>query len=103
MGTTAAEFLVDAEEKAFDQRHRGIINNNIGKYDASVARGLSRIANLDNAKQKGHIIKGRVMEELDKFLPEFEANFTRRGGKVIWANDAAEAQREILNIMKRAN
>lgn len=103
MGTTAAEFLVDAEEKAFDPRHRGIINNNIGKYDVSVKRGLSRIANLDNAKKKGHVIKWRVMENLDKFLPEFESNFTRRGGKVIWANDAAEAQKEILNIIKRAN
>jgi len=103
MGTTAAEFLADAEEKAFDQRHRGIINNNIGKYDVSVKRGLSRIANLENAKRKGHVIKWRVMENLDKFLPEFEANFTRRGGKVIWANDAAEAQKEILNILKRAN
>ncbi|QKJ32297.1 iron-sulfur cluster-binding protein [Mucilaginibacter mali] len=101
MGNTAADFLVAAEEKAFDTRHRGIINFNIGKYDASVARGLSRIANLDNAKKRGHVIKWRVMENLDKFLPEFEANFQRRGGKVIWANDAAEAQREILNIVKK--
>lgn len=101
MGNTAADFLVAAEEKAFDTRHRGIINFNIGKYDASVARGLSRIANLDNAKKRGHVIKWRVMENLDKFLPEFEANFQRRGGRVIWANDAAEAQREILNIVKK--
>jgi L-lactate dehydrogenase complex protein LldF len=102
MGSTAEEFLVDAEEKAFDLRHRAIINNNMGKYEVSVDRGLSRIANLDNAKKKGHVIKWRVMENLDKFLPEFEANFQRRGGKVIWANDTAEAQREILNIIKRS-
>jgi L-lactate dehydrogenase complex protein LldF len=102
MGSTAAEFIVDAEEKAFDERHRAIINNNIGKYDVSVARGLSRLANLENAKKKGHVIKWRTMENLDKYLPEFEANFQRRGGKVIWANDAAEAQKEILNIIKRS-
>jgi L-lactate dehydrogenase complex protein LldF len=102
MGNTADEFLVEAEQKAFDTRHRTIINNNIGKYNAAVERGLSRIANLENAKRKGHVIKWRVMENLDKFLPEFEANFQRRGGKVIWANDAEEAQREILNIVKRS-
>lgn len=102
MGNTAVEFLVDAEKKAFDLGHRAIIKNNMGKYNVSVARGLSRIANLENAKRKGHVIKWRVMENLDKYLPEFESNFQKRGGKVIWANDAEEARREILNIMQRA-
>jgi L-lactate dehydrogenase complex protein LldF len=101
MGNTAAEFIAEAEIKAFDTRHRDILNNNIGKYEVAVERGLSRMAFLDNAKKKGHVIKWRVMENLDKFLPEFEANFQKRGGKVIWANDAEEAQREILNIVQR--
>jgi L-lactate dehydrogenase complex protein LldF len=43
------------------------------------------------------------MENLDKLLPEFEANFQKKGGKVIWANDADEANREILNIIRKAN
>ncbi|HEY9196384.1 MAG TPA: LutB/LldF family L-lactate oxidation iron-sulfur protein [Mucilaginibacter sp.] len=103
MGSTAEEFLIASAEKAFDTSHRHIINNSIDKYNAAAAAGISRLANLDNAKKKGHVIKWKVMENLDKFLPEFEANFQRRGGKVIWANDAEEANREILNIIKRAN
>jgi L-lactate dehydrogenase complex protein LldF len=103
MISIADEFLVAAEDKAFDRDHRRILNYNIGKYDVAVERGLSRIANLENAKRKAHVIKWKVMENLDKFLPEFESNFQRRGGKVIWANDAAEAQAEILQIMQRAN
>src|SRR6195952_5728365 len=103
MGVIAEEFLVAAEDKAFDVDHRRIINYNIGKYDAAVKRGLSKIINLDNAKRKGHMIKWKVMENLDKFLPEFESNFQKRGGKVIWANDAEEANREILNILQKAN
>ena len=102
MGTIAEEFIAASEEKAFNTDHRRIINYNIGKYDAAVSRGLSKIINLDNAKKKGHVIKWKVMENLDKFLPEFEANFQKRGGKVIWANDAAEANREILNIIQKA-
>jgi L-lactate dehydrogenase complex protein LldF len=102
MGSTAEEFLVASEEKAFDMSHRQIINYNIGKYDAAVDNGLSRIINLENAKRKGHVIKWKVMENLDKILPEFEANFQKRGGKVIWANDAEEANREILNILQKA-
>ncbi|MCD8741940.1 LutB/LldF family L-lactate oxidation iron-sulfur protein [Mucilaginibacter roseus] len=102
MGNTADEFLIAAEDKAFDAAHRNIINYNIGKYDAAVDRGLSRLINLDTAKKKGHLIKWKAMENLDKLLPEFEANFQRRGGKVIWANDAEEANREILNILRKA-
>jgi L-lactate dehydrogenase complex protein LldF len=103
MGSMAEEaFLVASENKAFDKEHRRIINYNIGKYDAAVERGLSKLINLDNTKRKGHAIKWKVMENLDKFLPEFEANFQKRGGKVIWANDAEEANREIYNILQKA-
>ena len=103
MTKIADEFLIAAEDKAFDRDHRRILNYNIGKYDVAVERGLSRIANLENAKRKAHVIKWKVMENLDKFLPEFETNFQRRGGKVLWANDVEEAQAEILQIMQRAN
>jgi L-lactate dehydrogenase complex protein LldF len=42
------------------------------------------------------------MENLDKLLPEFESNFQKKGGKVIWANDIEEAQNEILQIIRKA-
>jgi L-lactate dehydrogenase complex protein LldF len=100
---TAEEFLEKSEEKAFDLPHRRTINYNIGKYNAAVERGLSKFENLEASKRKAHVIKWRIMENLDKFLPEFEANFQRRGGKVIWANDVAEAQQEILNIIQKNN
>ncbi|MNK30632.1 Lactate utilization protein B [compost metagenome] len=100
--TVAEDFLVKADEKAFDIPHRNIINHNIGKYNVAVERGLSKFENLEASKRKAHVVKWRVMENLDKLLPEFESNFQKRGGKVIWANDAAEAQREILQIIQRA-
>ncbi len=99
----ASTFNEISKEKAFDKQHRNIINYNIGKYDVAVDRGLSRLINLEHAKKKGHVIKWKVMENLDKLLPEFESNFQKKGGKVIWANDADEANREILQIMKKAN
>ncbi len=98
----AEDFLEASETKAFDLGHRRIINFNMGRYHTAVERGLSKLANLEASKKKAHTIKWRVMENLDKFLPEFEANFQKRGGKVIWANDAEEAQREILNILRKA-
>jgi len=103
MNNMAEDFLVKADEKAFDMPHRKTINHNIGKYNAAVERGLSKFENLEASKKKAHVTKWRVMENLDKFLPEFEANFIKRGGKVIWANDVEEAQREILNIIQKRN
>jgi L-lactate dehydrogenase complex protein LldF len=98
----AEDFLLVSENKAFDLDHRKVINYNIGKYDAAVERGLLKFVNLDNSKKKAHVVKWKVMENLDKLLLEFEANFQRKGGKVIWANDAEEAQNEILNIIQKA-
>ena len=103
MTNFAEDFLEVSENKAFNLDHRRIINFNIGRYDTAVARGLSRLANLEASKRKAHVIKWKVMENLDKLLPEFEANFQKRGGKVIWANDADEANREILSIIRKAN
>jgi L-lactate dehydrogenase complex protein LldF len=103
MMNTAEEFVEKAEEKVFDLGHRKTINYNIGKYDNAVDRALSKFENLEHSKKKAHVIKWRVMENLDKFLPEFESNFQKRGGKVIWANDMEEAQKEILSIIQKHN
>ena len=102
MSRLASDFIHTSETKSFDLAHRPNINYNIGKYNTSVERGLSKFANLENSKRKAHTIKWKVMENLDKLLPEFEANFQRKGGKVIWANDAEEARKEILKIIKKA-
>ena len=73
----AEKFVEVSTQKSFDLPHRGIINHNIGKYDSAVERGLSRLINLEHAKKRSHLIKWKVMENLDKILPEFEANFQK--------------------------
>ncbi|MBF9255475.1 iron-sulfur cluster-binding protein [Pontibacter sp. 172403-2] len=95
------QFLQDAETKAFDQGHRATIKFNIGKYDAAVQRGLTQYTDHELARERGSYIKTNTINNLDKYLMEFEANFTSRGGKVIWARDAQEALKEVGEIMKR--
>lgn len=95
----AEKFLTDSAVKSFDQAHRDIINVNIDKYNVAFERGKSKFSDLDNSKKKANLIKWKVMENLDRYLLDFESNFTRRGGHVIWANDAEEAQREIARII----
>ena len=100
--TQETAFLKDSASKAFEPRHRQIINYNIDRYDRAVQKGLTSFHHLENSKRKAHIIKWRMMENLDKLLPEFESNFLQKGGKVIWANDADEAREEIWKIMQQA-
>lgn len=95
------QFLQDSETKAFDLGHRKTIKFNIGKYNAAVQRGLTQYSDHELARERASYIKTNTIKDLDKYLMEFETNFTARGGKVIWARDAEEALKEIGAIMKR--
>jgi len=100
MSKQSSTFINKSEAKAFDLEHRRKLLFNIGKYDATVIKGKQQYVDLELVKKKAKNIKWKVMENLDKYLVEFESNFTANGGKVIWANDEHEAQQEILKIMK---
>ncbi len=95
------KFLENSGTKAFDKVHRNTIRYNISRYDAAVVKGKQQFADLEYAKQRAAHIKNKVIIDLPKFLVDFEANFQSRGGKVIWAVDAADAVREILKILKK--
>src|SRR5262245_11501556 len=96
-------FLDDAEVKVFDPEHRRKLAFNIGQYDKKVVEGKNQYADLETARQRASSRKWKAIENLDKYLDEFESVFQKRGGKVIWARDAAEAIAEIYQILKRAN
>lgn len=100
MHQNASTFLEKSEKKATDLGHRQTINYNIGKYNAAVKAGKLQFADLAIARERAKNIKWRAIEQLDKHLEEFESNLTRRGGKVIWAENADQALEEILAICK---
>src|SRR5690606_39217232 len=99
----AEKFTKESASKSFDIQHREIITNNIDKYNIAVDKGKSKFFHLENSKIKANLTKWKVIENLDKSLLEFESNFIANGGKVIWANDAKEAQDEIWKIIEREN
>jgi L-lactate dehydrogenase complex protein LldF len=96
-------FIEKANEKAFDLTHRNTINHNIGKYNDAVKNGASQFSDHELGRKRASYIKSQVMENLDKYLIEFEQNFTKNGGKVIWASDVKEAQDAIAKIFKKKN
>src|SRR5690606_4818230 len=102
-GTLEKKFIKLTEEKAFDREHRAIMSKNIGHYNHAFEESTLNFFHLENSKKKAHLIKWRAIENLDKYLHEFETQFLKRGGKVIWANDAQEALQEIDEILKKVN
>lgn len=103
MNKTASTFLSESEIKAADLGHRNTINFNIGKYNAAVKNGKLQFAELPTARERAKNVKWKAIENLDKHLEDFEMNFMKRGGKVIWAENAEQAREEILAICRAKN
>jgi len=95
------KFLSDSEQIAFDAKHRGVIKFNIGKYDQAVVRGKQQYFNLQLARDRAARIKRNVVNDLEKYLKEFEFNFQRNGGQLLWANDEHEAIAMTLELVKK--
>lgn len=97
--TILDNFLAEANDKAFSRKHRDTIAFNMRKYDEKVIEGKFQFDNLDQARELAKNIKWYAIEHLPDLLEEFEAKFTARGGKVIWAEDAAQARLAVRQIM----
>src|SRR6201994_960369 len=100
---TAANFIARSTVKAEDLDHRKKINFNMGRYNAAVPQGKQQFADLNLARERAKNIKWRAIETLDQQLEDFESVFTKRGGRVIWAETAAQALEEIRTICKDRN
>src|SRR5262249_6170072 len=51
-------------------------------------------------RETAHRIKAWTIAHLDRLLVQFEEQVTARGGKVLWAEDAAQANSIILDIAR---
>ncbi len=96
-------FLEKAAKKVSDPEHKRKILFNNSQYDKKVVAGKQQYSNLEFARKKAAAIKSRVIENLEKYLTEFEINARRNGIKVIWAENADSAMKEIIDILKRRN
>jgi L-lactate dehydrogenase complex protein LldF len=103
MSEHSQSFIAKSAEKTADREHRRKINFNIGKYNAVVPKGKEQFINVNLAREKAKNLKWKAIENLDKMLESFEAKITKRGAKVIWAEDAKQALEEIGKICAEKN
>jgi L-lactate dehydrogenase complex protein LldF len=98
MTDTSNTFDAKSALKAADLEHRRKINFNIGRYNAVVPQGKLQFDNVNLARERAKNVKWRAIETLDQQLEEFEMNFSKRGGKVLWAETAQQAIDEVIRI-----
>lgn len=103
MNETASTFIAKSTVKSEDLEHRRKLGFNIGKYNAVVPQGKSQFADLDLARERAKNTKWKAIENLDQHLEQFEQNFSKRGGKVLWAENGQEALDHVLKICKEKN
>jgi L-lactate dehydrogenase complex protein LldF len=96
--TREQEFHRQARDKAENLAHRKTVRWAIDTYDAAVARGKSRFADFEAARQRCYEIKWEAVNHLDRYLEEFEANVLKRGGHVYWAADSEQARNYVLEL-----
>ena len=87
----AKSFLTKSNAKAVDLEHRKKINFNIGKYNAVVPKGKEQFTDLERVREMAKNRKWEAVEHLDTYLLQFEEQLIKRGGQVLWAEDAEQA------------
>src|SRR5215217_3637245 len=103
MTETSANFKAKSTIKSADLEHRQKINFNIARYNAVLPQGKHQFSDLSLARERAKNIKWRAIETLDQQLEEFEMQLSKRGGKVIWAENSKQALDHILQICKEKN
>ena len=99
----AASFFEKSTAKALDKSHYKKINFNIGKYNAVVPKGKEQFTDLNRVKELAKNKRWEAIEHLDIYLNQFEEQITKRGAKVLWAEDSEQALKFIGEICEQKN
>lgn len=97
------KFVNSSEKTAFDSNVFDILEKNINQYNESHENAKSNFNNLQLAKKKVAKIRKNVLFDLEDYLKEFETNFSKNGGKLIWAPDKSFAIDAVVKILKSNN
>src|SRR6185436_14350563 len=101
MSDSKAIFLTSIQQSVKDSALRNKISAAAKNHKTAFEEGKKQYSKLEIARQRAAFIRWKTIENLDKYLIEFEAAFIKKGGKTIWAQDAGEAADEILKIVNR--
>ena len=102
MSTPANIFNKDISADHRDVAWPAVVSRAKKLYRDAFDDSVRQFSNLETAKRRAAFTRWKALENLDQYLIQFEANFIKAGGKVIWAQDSEEACNEIIGIINRS-
>ena len=94
-------FNQNAKKIAFDDEHYEKMMSRYDFFMQNVKNRSNYYSNIDLEKRRAFNIRSKAFKKLDKLLVDFDTNFTKNGGNLLWANDSDEAKKMIYNILSQ--
>jgi len=98
---TANQFLQSAVVALDDIQLKTALDRGAKKADADRAASMAETSNAAALRQQARSARLRALADLPALLEQMERSVTARGGVVLWAEDAAEANQHVLDICRR--
>ena len=98
---TENKFFEAIESVAFNKEHKTLLQQKLNTCVNHTTVAKSFYSDLELARTRASFLKSKSLDNLDKYLIEFESNFIKRGGKVIWAQDNDEAIKELTKLIEK--
>ncbi|MCC6614755.1 MAG: iron-sulfur cluster-binding protein [Anaerolineae bacterium] len=97
------QFRESAKEALQDRDLKTALNRGTGNANNNRITAMAELPDAYALRQQGRAARLRALHELPEMLERLEANITNRGGNVLWALDAAEARRHVVEICRKHN
>jgi len=94
-------FRESAKTALQDQQLKIALDRAMGNANNQRLTAMAEITDAQALRQQGRAARLRALNELPELLERLEANITQRGGNVLWALDAAEARRHVVEICRK--
>ena len=101
MNDNGVIFNQNAKKIAFDDEHHEMMMSRYDFFMQNVKNRSNYYSDIKLEKQRAFNIRSKAFKKLDRLLVDFDTNFTNKGGKLLWANDAEEAKKMIYDILNQ--
>ena len=94
------EQFAEAAKAALDDTYTRAFLDGMSSKIKERLRSMESFPDPEAARELGAVIRAETVAKLPELLEEFEKNATARGARVVWARDAAEANRFIVGLAR---
>ncbi len=92
-------FNQNISEKMSNTGLQHVMLKNTQNYTKKFSEGIAQFDDLVGCKERISFLKTKAINNLDKYLLEFESKFIRNGGSVYWADTADDVIRILFELL----